>query len=102
MSKVIESIQNFQKIEVGDLVFLGSDIESGPIGIVLNEIIVCERDQLVRDIDKRLPPNERTAFTRREYKCCMIGKNGKVINMVFSEHDLIVISKGVKLINDVR
>jgi hypothetical protein len=102
MSKVIESIQKFQKIEVGDLVFLGSDIESGPIGIVLNEIIVCERDQLVRDIDKRLPPNERAVFTRREYKCCMIGKNGKVINMVFSEHDLIVISKGVKLINDVR
>ena len=32
----------------------------------------------------------------------MIGKNGRVINMVFSEHDLIVISKGVKLVNDVR
>ena len=102
MSDVIETIQKFQKIEVGDLVFLGSDIESGPIGIVLGEIIVCERDQMIREIDNKLSSTERRAFTRKEYKCCMIGKNGRVINMVFSEHDLIVISKGVKLVNDVR
>tara|TARA_R100000388_G_C7240690_1_gene161130 strand:+ start:1335 stop:1439 length:105 start_codon:yes stop_codon:yes gene_type:complete len=30
----------------------------------------------------------------------MIGKNGKVINMIFSESDLVVISKGVKLLNE--
>lgn len=102
MSDTTESIQKFQKIEVGDLVFLGSDVESGPVGIVLSEIIICEKDQLIKEINKRIKTSEKKAFTRKEYKCCMIGKNGKVINMVFSEHDLIIISKGVKLIKDVR
>ena len=81
-----KSLKNQQRIEVGDLVYLGSDIESwysrdfelGPFG----------------DEQKIKLPD------RREYYCSMIGKNGKVINMVFSENDLVIISKGVKLLNE--
>lgn len=102
-SKELEnSLRSRQRIEVGDLVYLGSDIESGPIGIVLREIIVNSREQYIREIEIGFGEKERKIdfSERKEYYCSMIGKNGKVINMIFSETDLIVISKGVKLLNE--
>ncbi len=97
-----KSLRNQQKIEVGDLVYLGSDIASGPVGIVLREIIVNSKEQYIREIEIGFGKAEkRIDFSeRREYYCSMIGKNGKVINMIFSENDLVVISKGVKLLNE--
>ena len=102
-SKKLEAqLRERQKIEIGDLVYLGSDIESGPIGIVLREIIVNSKEQYIREIELGFGQKERKIdfSERREYYCSMIGKNGKVINMIFSENDLIVISKGVKLLNE--
>lgn len=84
------------------MVYLGSDVGSGPIGIVLREIIITNRDQQIRELEIGFNKKEkRIDFSnRKEYYCSMIGKNGKVINMVFSENDLVVISKGVKLLNE--
>ena len=102
-SKELEKLlRSQQKIEVGDLVYLGSDIESGPIGIVLREIVVNSMEQYIRELEIGFKKNEKKIdfSERREYYCSMIGKNGKVINMIFSETDLVVISKGVKLLNE--
>ena len=87
---------------MGDLVYLGSDIQSGPIGIVLREIIVSSREQGIRELEIGFKKEEKKIDfrERKEYYCSMIGKNGKVINMIFSENDLVVISKGVKLLNE--
>ena len=85
------------------MVYLGSDIDSGPIGIVLREIVVTSKEQYFRDLELGLANDDHSIVDfkeRREYYCSMIGKNGKVINMIFSERDLIVISKGVKLLNE--
>jgi hypothetical protein len=98
-----KSLKNQQRIEVGDLVYLGSDIESGPIGIVLREILVSSKERWYsRDFELGPFGDEQKIKLpdRREYYCSMIGKNGKVINMVFSENDLVIISKGVKLLNE--
>jgi hypothetical protein len=94
--------RNQQNIEVGDLVYLGSDIESGPIGIVLREITINSREGYIRELELGFNKNEEKDILaeRKEYYCSMIGKNGKAINMVFSENDLVVISKGVKLLNE--
>ena len=101
--KFLKSYKGQQKIEVGDLVYLGSDVDSGPIGIVLREIIVTSKEQYFRDVELGLANDDHAIVDfkeRREYYCSMIGKNGKVINMIFSERDLVVISKGVKLLNE--
>ena len=99
MSTLDDEIRRHQRIEVGDLVYLGSDISRGPIGIVLREIIVLDKGEFIRNIEKNISPGSKRDFSKKEYQCCMVGKNGKVINMVFSEEDLIVISKGVKIVN---
>jgi len=101
-SELEKALRSQQRIEVGDLVYLGSDIESGPIGIVLREIVVNSRERYIREIEIGFGKSEQKMdfSERKEYYCSMIGKNGKVINMIFSENDLIVISKGVKLLNE--
>ena len=70
------------RIQVGDLVALKGteDWNNGPVGIVLSEIQVTS-----------FPTSGRKKVTF-EYRCCMIGKNGKVVTMTFSESDLIVLS----------
>jgi hypothetical protein len=66
-------------IQVGDLIALrGSD--TGPIGVVLSQIEVYV-----------FSTNGRKKKTV-EYRCCMVGKNGKMITMTFSERDLVVLS----------
>jgi hypothetical protein len=65
-------------IRVGDLVTLRGS-EEGPIGIVLSEIEVY-----VFAANGRKKRNV-------EYRCCMVGKNGKMITMTFSEKDLVVL-----------
>ena len=74
--------ENIGSIHVGDLVALrgtGSR-EEGPIGIVLSEIVVTS-----------FPVTGRKRASL-EYRCCMVGKNGKMITMTFSERDLVVLS----------
>ena len=70
------------RIRVGDLVALkgtgGTD--TGPIGIVLSEIEVTSFP---------VTGNKQISL---EYQCCMVGKNGKMITMTFSERDLVVLS----------
>ncbi len=61
-----------QEIYVGDLVYLKDSKDDGPVGVVLEEVI--------------------TSKGAMEYKCHMIGKNGKTILMVFSRNDLCVVS----------
>ena len=62
-----------QEICVGDLVYLKDSGDDGPVGVVLEEIITTR------------------GFI--EYRCHMIGKNGKTILMVFSKNDLFVVSR---------
>jgi len=75
--------ENIGRIRVGDLVALkgtrGKD-EEGPIGIVLSEIVVTSF------------PTSGRKKSSLEYRCCMVGKNGKMITMTFSERDLVVLS----------
>jgi len=70
------------RIQVGDLVALRGteDLDTGPVGIVLSEVQVTSFPATGR---------KRVAY---EYRCCMMGKNGKVITMTFSESDLVVLS----------
>ena len=78
-----DSLRNQQKIEVGDLVYLGSDIESGPIGIVLREILVSSKERWYSREFELGPFGDEQKIKlpdRIEYYCSMIGKNGKVIN----------------------
>ena len=62
---------------------------NGPVGIVLSELQVTVFPSTGR---------KRVSY---EYRCCMIGKNGKVVTMTFSESDLIVLSGAwsVQLLN---
>ena len=74
--------ENIGSIRVGDLVALkgtGSK-EEGPIGIVLSEIVVTS-----------FPVTGRKQSSL-EYRCCMVGKNGTMITMTFSDRDLVVLS----------
>ena len=74
--------ENIGRIRVGDLVALkgtGSR-EEGPIGVVLSEIVVTS-----------FPVTGRKQSSL-EYRCCMVGKNGTMITMTFSERDLVVLS----------
>tara|TARA_R110000796_G_C14434554_1_gene421552 strand:- start:96 stop:347 length:252 start_codon:yes stop_codon:yes gene_type:complete len=68
-------------IPVGSLVALRGS-EHGPIGVVLTQILVSSFPVLG---DKRISI---------EYRCCMVGKNGKMITMTFSEKDLVIIGTG--------
>jgi|TARA_R110001583_G_scaffold16362_1_gene67129 hypothetical protein len=74
--------ENIGRIRVGDLVALkgtGSR-EEGPIGVVLSEIVVTSF------------PVAGRKQSSLEYRCCMVGKNGTMITMTFSERDLVVLS----------
>jgi hypothetical protein len=74
--------ENIGRIRIGDLVALkgAGGTETGPIGIVLFEIEVTS-----------FPVNGKKK-SYLEYQCCMVGKNGKMITMTFSERDLVVLS----------
>ena len=74
--------ENIGRIRIGDLVALKGSTEQdeGPVGIVLSEIVVTS-----------FPVTGRKKVSL-EYRCCMIGKNGKMITMTFSERDLVVLS----------
>mgnify|MGYP003141282009 CR=1 FL=1 len=74
--------ENIGRIQVGDLVALKGTEEwqSGPVGIVLSEVQVTSFPTTGR---------KKVSF---EYRCCMVGKNGKVVTMTFSENDLVVLS----------
>tara|TARA_R100000231_G_scaffold139518_2_gene121059 strand:+ start:640 stop:891 length:252 start_codon:yes stop_codon:yes gene_type:complete len=74
--------ENIGRIRVGDLVALkgAGGTETGPIGIVLSEIVVTS-----------FPAFGKKQISL-EYKCCMVGKSGKMITMTFSEKDLVVLS----------
>tara|TARA_B100001094_G_C18056701_1_gene732865 strand:+ start:903 stop:1154 length:252 start_codon:yes stop_codon:yes gene_type:complete len=74
--------ENIGRIRVGDLVALkgAGGMETGPIGIVLSEIVVTSF------------PVSGKKRRSLEYRCCMVGKSGKMITMTFSEKDLVVLS----------
>ncbi len=74
--------EDIGRIRVGDLVALKGTKEEddGPVGVVLSEIVVTS-----------FPVTGRKKISL-EYRCCMIGKNGKMITMTFSERDLVVLS----------
>ena len=74
--------ENIGRIRVGDLIALKgtNEQDEGPVGIVLTEIIVTS-----------FPVTGRKKVSL-EYRCCMIGKNGKMVTMTFSERDLVVLS----------
>ena len=74
--------ENIGRIRVGDLVALkgAGGTDTGPIGIVLSEIEVTSFPVI---------GNKQISL---EYQCCMVGKNGKMITMTFSERDLVVLS----------
>ena len=68
-------------IPVGSLVALsGSD--DAPIGVVLDKIQVTSY------------PSSRPPTITFEYRCFMVGKNGKTATMTFSERDLVVLVYG--------
>ena len=68
-------------IPIGSLVSLsGSD--DGPVGVVLDQIEVTS-----------FPVSMRPR-TKMEYRCYMVGKNGKTATMTFSERDLVVLVYG--------
>jgi hypothetical protein len=68
-------------IPVGSLIALRG-AEQGPIGVVLAQIFVSSF------------PVIGAKKVSIEYRCCMVGKNGKMITMTFSEKDLVVIGIG--------
>jgi len=74
--------ENIGRIQVGDLVALKGteNWDNGPVGIVLSEVQVTS-----------FPTSGRKSVSF-EYRCCMIGKNGKVVTMTFSDKDLIVLN----------
>ena len=74
--------EDIGRIRVGDLIALKGTggKEEGPIGIVLSEIVVTS-----------FPTSGRKKASL-EYRCCMVGKNGKMITMTVSERDLVVLS----------
>ena len=73
--------ENIGNIPVGSLVALsGSD--DAPIGVVLDKIQIT------------LYPTSRQPTISYEYRCFMVGKNGKTACMTFSERDLVVLVYG--------
>jgi len=74
--------EDMGKIPVGSLVAL-SGSEDAPIGVVLDEIEIT------------LYPSNRQPTVSYEYRCYMVGKNGKTATMTFSERDLVVLVYGV-------
>tara|TARA_B100001094_G_scaffold241568_1_gene237438 strand:+ start:1132 stop:1371 length:240 start_codon:yes stop_codon:yes gene_type:complete len=73
--------EDMGKIPVGSLVAL-SGSEDAPIGVVLDEIEIT------------LYPSNRQPTVSYEYRCYMVGKNGKTATMTFSERDLVVLVYG--------
>ena len=73
--------ENIGSIPVGSLVALtGSD--EGPVGVVLDQIEVTSF------------PIATKPLVKIEYRCYMVGKNGKTATMTFSERDLVVLVYG--------
>ncbi len=73
--------EDMGKIPVGSLVSL-SGSEDAPIGVVLDEIEIT------------LYPSNRPPTVSYEYRCYMVGKNGKTATMTFSTRDLVVMVYG--------
>ena len=73
--------ENIGNIPVGSLVAL-SGSEDAPIGVVLDKIQVTSY------------PTSRQPRISYEYRCFMVGKNGKTASMTFSERDLVVLVYG--------
>ena len=73
--------ESMGSIPIGSLIALtGSD--DGPIGVVLDQIEVTS-------FPVSMPPRMKI-----EYRCYMVGKNGKTATMTFSERDLVVLVYG--------
>ena len=73
--------ESIGSIPVGSLVALtGSD--DGPVGVVLDQIEVTSF------------PVTMKPMIKIEYRCYMVGKNGKTATMTFSERDLVVLVYG--------
>ena len=73
--------EDMGKIPVGSLVAL-SGSEDAPIGVVLDKIEIT------------LYPSNRQPTVSYEYRCYMVGKNGKTAAIPFSERDLVVLVYG--------
>ena len=73
--------ENIGSIPVGSLVAL-TDSDEGPVGVVLDQIEVTSF------------PIATKPKTKMEYRCYMVGKNGKTATMTFSERDLVVLVYG--------
>ena len=73
--------ENIGNIPIGSLIAL-SESEDGPIGVVLDKIQVTSY------------PSTRQPVISYEYRCFMVGKNGKTATMTFSERDLVVLVYG--------
>lgn len=74
--------EDIGSIPVGSLVALTGS-EDSPIGVVLDQIEVTS-----------FPVSARPTI-KMEYRCYMVGKNGKTATMTFSERDLVVLVYGV-------
>ena len=68
-------------IPIGSLIAL-SGADDAPIGVVLDKIEIT------------LYPSNRHPTVSYEYRCFMVGKNGKTATMTFSERDLVVLVYG--------
>jgi len=75
---IYESMGN---IPVGSLISLTGSSD-GPIGVVLDQIEVTSF------------PLTTKPRVKIEYRCYMVGKNGKTATMTFSERDLVVLVHG--------
>ena len=73
--------ENIGSIPVGSLVAL-TDSDEGPVGVVLDQIEVTSF------------PIATKPLIKIEYRCYMVGKNGKTATMTFSERDLVVLVYG--------
>tara|TARA_R110000744_G_C19209047_1_gene545834 strand:+ start:632 stop:871 length:240 start_codon:yes stop_codon:yes gene_type:complete len=74
--------EHLGNIPVGSLVALSGSDDS-PIGVVLDQIEITS-----------FPINMKSSI-KMEYRCYMVGKNGKTATMTFSESDLVVLVYGV-------
>lgn len=73
--------ENMGSIPIGSLIALTGSNE-GPIGVVLDQIEVTSF------------PISMKPRVKIEYRCYMVGKNGKTATMTFSERDLVVLVYG--------
>ena len=73
--------EDIGSIPIGSLVALSGSDEA-PIGVVLDKIQVTSY------------PSTRQPVISYEYRCFMVGKNGKTATMTFSERDLVVLVYG--------